>query len=78
MLLRGIRVFLAFGVIALPMMFSGGAMGFRSIFMVFGSLVVFVSCHCEPRFGCLPELVKPCLCKLFREDVCSSKNSSDR
>ncbi len=39
------RVLLALGVIALAVMFRGGTMCLGSVFVVFGSLVVFVSGH---------------------------------
>jgi hypothetical protein len=39
------RVLLALGVIALAVMFRGGTMGLGSVFVVFGSLVVFVFGH---------------------------------
>jgi hypothetical protein len=42
-------VFLALGMVALAMMFSGGTMCLGSVFVVFGCLVVFVSCHFKPR-----------------------------
>ena len=50
MLLGSIRMFLAFGVIALAVMFCGGAMRLCSVFVMFGSLVVFVFRHCTPRW----------------------------
>src|SRR5580704_11450337 len=49
MLLRTSRVFLALGVVALAVMFSGGTMCLGRVFVVFGCLVVFVSCHIKPR-----------------------------
>lgn len=51
MLLRTGRVFLALGVVALAVMFSGGAMGLCGVFVMFGSLVVLVSGH-EILVGC--------------------------
>jgi len=45
MLLRSIGMLLAFGVIPLAVMFGGGTMCLGSVFVVFGSLVVFVSSH---------------------------------
>jgi hypothetical protein len=39
------RVLLALGVVALAVMFGGGTMSLGSIFVVFGSLVVFVLGH---------------------------------
>jgi hypothetical protein len=57
MLVSGLRmllcaggVFLALGMITLAMMFSGGTMRLGSVFVVFGRLVVFVSCHFKPRW----------------------------
>src|SRR5260370_13416954 len=45
MLLGGVRMFLALGMVALTVMFSGGTVCLGSILMVFSSLVVFVSSH---------------------------------
>lgn len=45
------RVLLALGVIALAVMFRGGTMCLGSVFVVFGSLVVFVFGH-EVLVGC--------------------------
>jgi hypothetical protein len=39
------RVLLALGVVALAVMFGGGTMCLGSVFVVFGSLVVFVLGH---------------------------------
>jgi hypothetical protein len=39
------RVLLALGVVALAVMFGGGTMCLGSVFVVFGSLVMFVSGH---------------------------------
>ena len=44
-LLGTARVLLALGVIALAVMLSGRTMCFGRVFVVFGSLVVFISCH---------------------------------
>jgi hypothetical protein len=44
------RVFLALGVVALAVMFGGGTVCLGSVFVVFGSLVVFFSCHGNPRW----------------------------
>jgi hypothetical protein len=56
MLVGGLRVllgtlsmFFALGMIALGVMFSGGTVCFGCIFVMFGSLVVFVSSHLCPR-----------------------------
>jgi hypothetical protein len=38
-------VFFALGVVAFPMMFGRGAMGFGSIFVMFSSFIVLVSSH---------------------------------
>jgi len=45
MLLGDIRMFLAFGMVALTMVFSSGTVSLRSIFVMLGSLVMFVSSH---------------------------------
>jgi hypothetical protein len=45
MLLCTLGVFLALGMIALAMMFRRRAMRFRSVFVMFGCLVVFVTSH---------------------------------
>jgi hypothetical protein len=49
MLLRSIRMFLALGMIALTMVVGRGTMRLRRVFVVFGGLVVLVSCHDNPR-----------------------------
>jgi len=56
MLVRGLRVLFgtagvlpALAVIALAVMFGGGSMFLGSIFMMFGSLVMFVFGHEIPR-----------------------------
>jgi hypothetical protein len=60
MLLCAGSVLLALGMVTLAMMFSGGTMRLGSIFVVFGCLVVFVSCHLKPRlFVSLPAGTKP-------------------
>ncbi len=43
MLLGDIRMFLALGMVALAMVFSSGTVSLRSIFVMLGSLVMFVS-----------------------------------
>ena len=48
MLLGGVRMFLALGMIALTVMFSGGTMCLGSVLMVFSGFVMFVSGHCNP------------------------------
>ena len=58
MLLRSIRVFLALGVVAFAVVFGGGTMGFRRVFVVLRSLVVFVSGHCICLAFCRPAPVK--------------------
>jgi hypothetical protein len=50
MLFRGVRVFLALGVVTLAVMFRGRTVGFCRVFVVLGRLVVFVSCHGKPRW----------------------------
>ena len=45
MLLCGLRMLLALRVIALPMMFRRGAMGFGSIFVMLSGRIVLVFCH---------------------------------
>ena len=50
MLLCSIRVLLALGMIALAMVIGRGTMCFRSVFVMFGGLVVLVSCHVKPRY----------------------------
>jgi hypothetical protein len=45
MLLRTAGVLLAFGMVALTVMFGSGSMGLGSIFVVLGGLVVFISSH---------------------------------
>jgi hypothetical protein len=49
MLLCAGSVLLTLGMVTLAMMFSGGTMRLGSVFVVFGCLVVFVSCHLKPR-----------------------------
>jgi len=49
MLLGDIRMFLALGMVALAMVFSSGTVSLRSIFVMLGSLVMFVSSHFNPR-----------------------------
>ena len=50
MLFRGIRVFLALGVVTLAVMFRGRTVSFCRVFVVLGRLVVFISCHAKPRW----------------------------
>jgi len=50
MLFRGIRVFLALGVVTLAVMFRGRTVSFCRVFVVLGRLVVFISCHGVPRW----------------------------
>jgi hypothetical protein len=45
MLLRARRMFLALGMVALAVVFGGGAMGLGGVFVMFGGLVVFVFSH---------------------------------
>lgn len=54
-LLRAISMLLAHRMISLAVMFSGGTVSLGRVFVVFGCLVMFVFCHCEPRW-----LVAPC------------------
>ena len=49
MLLRSIRVLLALGVVALTMVLGGGTVCLGRVFVMFGGLVVLVSCHDKPR-----------------------------
>ena len=56
------RVLLALGVVALAVMFGGGAMGLGGIFVVFGSLVVFISGHGNPRWLSTPSRHKLAAC----------------
>jgi hypothetical protein len=44
-LLRAAGVFLAFGMIALAMLFGGGSVGFGGVVVMFGGFVVLVSSH---------------------------------
>jgi hypothetical protein len=50
MLLCGIGVLLAFGMIALAVMFGGGAVSLGCTLMVFSSFVMFVLGHFSPRW----------------------------
>jgi hypothetical protein len=54
MLLRDIRMFLTLGMVALAVMFSCGSMCLGSVFVMFGRLVVLISCHCKPRWLSAP------------------------
>ena len=45
MLLGSICVFLSLAMIALAVMFRGRAVGLRSVFVVFGRLIVFIFSH---------------------------------
>jgi hypothetical protein len=56
MLLRGIRVFLALGMVAFAMMFSGRTMCLGSIFVMFGCFIMFVSGHCKSPWLFAPSL----------------------
>jgi len=56
MLLGDIRMFLALGMVALAMVFSSGTVSLRSIFVMLGSLVMFVSSHFNPRRLSAPSL----------------------
>jgi hypothetical protein len=56
MLLRGIRMFLALGVVAFAMMFSGRTMCLGGIFVMFGCFIVLVSGHCKPPWLFAPSL----------------------
>ena len=48
MLLCSVCVLSAFGMIAFAVMLGCGAMRLGSVFVMFGSLVMFVSCHLAP------------------------------
>jgi hypothetical protein len=48
------RVLPALGVVTLAVMFGGGTMCLGSVFVVFGSLVVFFSCHGNPHWLLAP------------------------
>jgi hypothetical protein len=50
MLLGTIRMLLTLGMVAFAVMFSGGTVCLRSIFVVLGSFIVFVSGHEVPRW----------------------------
>ena len=56
MLLGDIRMFLALGMVALAMVFSSGTVCLRSVFVMLGSLVMFVSSHFSPRRLSAPSL----------------------
>ena len=56
MLLRGIRVFLALGMVAFAMMFSGRTMCLGGIFVMFGCFIMFVSGHGKPPWLFAPSL----------------------
>ena len=56
MLLGDIRMFLALGMVALAMVFSSGTVSLRSIFVMLGSPVMFVSRHLNPRRLSAPSL----------------------
>jgi hypothetical protein len=61
------RVLLALGVVALAVMFGGGTMCLGSVFVVFGSLVVFVLGH-GILVGCqLPAGTNPPHPKTFQQ-----------
>jgi hypothetical protein len=47
-------------VVALAMMFGGGAMFLGSVFVMFDSLVMFVSGHEIPRWLSVPQAARTC------------------
>jgi hypothetical protein len=49
-LLRALSMFFRLYMIALAVKFSGGAVCLCGVPVMFGSFVVFVSCHRKPRF----------------------------
>jgi hypothetical protein len=55
MLLGGVSVLFAFGMVALAMMFGCGAVRFRGVLVMLGCFVVFISCHCEAPWLMSPE-----------------------
>jgi hypothetical protein len=55
MLLGAVGVFLTLHVIALAVVFRGGAMRLGGIFVVLGSLAVFVLCHLRFLLFQLPD-----------------------
>ena len=64
---RGLRVLFgtpgvlpALSVVALAMMFGGGAMFLGSVFVMFDSLVMFVSGHEIPRWLSVPQAARTC------------------
>jgi hypothetical protein len=66
MLLGGIRMFLALGMVAFAMMFGGRTMCLGSIFMMFGCFIMFVSGHCKPPWVFAPsQPFKPLHSELF-------------
>jgi hypothetical protein len=69
MLLRSIRMLLALRVIALAMVVGSGTMGLGRVFMMFGGLVVLISCHVKPRLLCAPsaQQSKAAAAKSFRD-----------
>jgi hypothetical protein len=68
MLLGDIRMFLALGMVALTMVFSSGTVSLRSIFVMLGSLVMFVSSHLNPRRLSAPSLrLQTCTLRIVPE-----------
>src|ERR1700730_6677150 len=56
MLLGDIRMFLALGMVAFAMMFSGRTMCLGGIFVLFVCVIMFVSGHCKPPWLFAPSL----------------------
>jgi hypothetical protein len=53
-LLRTRGMFFSFRMVALAMVFGGRPMRLRSVFVMFGSLIMFVSSHDKPRWLLAP------------------------
>ena len=83
MLVRGLRVLFgtagvlpALGVIALAMMLGGGTMFLGSVFVMFGSLVMFVSGHEIPRWLSAPSQDAPRTSSAFQSNPVLVQRSS--
>jgi hypothetical protein len=68
MLFRHVSLLLAFDMVSLAVMFGGRTVSLGGVFVVFGGLVVFVSCHCMPRCDCAAHFASR-----QRNVVCSGK-----
>jgi hypothetical protein len=59
MLLCTLGMFFAFGMITLAMLLCRGAMRLRGVIVVFGCLIVFITCHLMLPFVRSPAATKP-------------------